>query len=299
LTHGQTDFEGSEQSKGYVYALTSDGSPYVKIGLTTDVPFRRLMSINTDPAYGPLGVWSLLDCRQVKDCRAIETRLHQNFSAARVRDAGTTRELFAISAADAREAFAAIPEADLLGAAPLSKLKLQCDLLRYLHSLLRGSGLENFFAAQGAWTFTLFPGTNRNTRFFTINIGTHEVAFSGQEKSGLIPYHSLVLDLSILNSTAAMEWLRNRPSDVVEARDRYKSALPNGVSIIFDGSLDDATEFLQIDGVRRALLAYWYDYLLDLIDRKKLSFHARFHNYTAVSELFRTMRAERALHLGL
>lgn len=286
----------TQAASGFVYVLASEKSAYLKIGLTTDVPHRRIRAINSDATYGPLGVWSLLDCRQVNDCRKIETLLHMAFAEQRVHKYPKARELFSISHDEARNALSALPHDQLKGIQPVSKLGMNLPVLNYLHTLFRSSGLENFFDSQGRWTFTLFPGTGLGNRYFTLNIGVHEVAFSGGDDRG--EYHSLVLDQSVMSDEKALKWLYRHQADIENAGTRYKRARPNSVSVIVETSTDKMLGFLKMQGVRRSLLAYWYDYLLEMIDRDSRSLHIRSHNYTAVSELFRTMRAARSIEMS-
>lgn len=292
MTKVDPAFGGAEAAKGFVYVLASEKVSCLKIGLTTDVPHRRIQAINSDQTYGPIGSWSLVDCRRVHDCRRVETLLHERFKESRVTDFARARELFAISKEDACNALAELPESELVGARPVSKLKTSPEILRYLHTLFRSSGLENFFGAQGRWTFTLYPSTGSGDRYFTLNIGAHEVAFSGGD--GKYEYHSLVLDEAVLTDIAAISWLSSRGADISAAESRYERARPNSVSFIVRASTSEMDVFLRLPGVRRALLAYWYDYLLEMIENDRRSVYGRHHNYTAVSEIFRTIRL---LHL--
>jgi len=48
----------------------------------------------------------------------------------------------------------------------------------------------------------------------------------------------------------------------------------------------------QLDGVRRALLAYWSEALTGLRERGSLSLYARHHNYNAVAKIVDSLRHE-------
>jgi hypothetical protein len=67
--------------------------------------------------------------------------------------------------------------------------------------------------------------------------------------------------------------------------DSYASALPRSVSVNFKASFDGAMNFLKLDGVRRALIAYWAEALIGLQERGSSSMFARYHNWNAVAEI--------------
>ena len=54
---------------------------------------------------------------------------------------------------------------------------------------------------------------------------------------------------------------------------------------MFKGSFETANEFMCLDGVRRALIAYWNDALIRLKERNALSMFAKNHNWNAIAEL--------------
>lgn len=275
-------------TQGFVYALRSESCPHIKIGMTTTSPFQRIIELNSSGVYMLYGKWTLLDCRKVRNCRAIEMGLHRRLAGQRVTDHGTATELFSISGSEARAALDAIPETEMIGAQPVSKLLRDVDLLVYLQALFRTSGLENFFSAQEAWTFSLFPSTNGGERFFTLNIDNHEVAFSGRRRKESLPFHNLVMDELVEHDLEVRSWMGRHSGEFYDPP--YKNAFPRSVLLNFSAELDAASEFLTTGTVRRALLAYWYDYLLAKTDRGSRSMFARFHNYNAVSEIFKTMR---------
>jgi hypothetical protein len=71
----------------------------------------------------------------------------------------------------------------------------------------------------------------------------------------------------------------------------YASALPRSVSVGFVSSFDDALEFLDLEGVRRALIAYWSENLTGLKERGVGSVFSRYHNWNAVAALRRRIEA--------
>jgi hypothetical protein len=61
--------------------------------------------------------------------------------------------------------------------------------------------------------------------------------------------------------------------------------LPRSVSVIFEGTFEDVNGFLNLDGVRRALIAYWSEALIGLKEENKLSSYARYHDWNAIAEI--------------
>jgi hypothetical protein len=145
------------------------------------------------------------------------------------------------------------------------------------------TGLLNWIDVQGAWTFVLFPSTVGG-RYFTINIGRHEVAFSTFPRGvSHKPIHAIVMDRLIYDFPNVKEWARTRDGGFGD--DRYASGLPRSVSVWFCGDFAEALTFLQLDGVRRALIAYWTEALLGLKERGSLSVFSRHHNWNAVAAI--------------
>ena len=275
-------------SKGWIYALHSDNTPFVKIGLTTTSPAKRIKEINTDKNYGPLGPWSQLDVRQVKDVRTIETTLHRRLAPYLVKSVEGTRELFEISTTDARNALITIPDADLNRATPVNKLNLEPDFISYLLALFRNSGLENFRDLQESWTFSLFPSTGGG-RYFTLNIDRHEVAFTQKKPTtdGKL-LHALTVDEMAANDPQIRDWIHKHGGGFYETS--YPSNWGRSVTIEFAATFDDSLTLFEITSFRRALIAYWYEALLRMQERQTRSLHARFHNYDATSEIFRHLK---------
>ena len=145
------------------------------------------------------------------------------------------------------------------------------------------TGLLNWIDIQGAWTFVLFPNTVGG-RYFTINIGGHEVAYSTLPRDAPNkPVHAIVMDRLIYDFPNVVRWAKAR--DGVFKDDLYSSAFSRSVSIAFYGDFTEALPFLQMDGVRRALIAYWAEALIGLKERGSMSLFARFHNWNAVAEI--------------
>jgi len=270
---------------GWIYALRSDQTPLVKIGLTTTSPFQRIKEINASENYGPFRPWHQIHLKQVKDTRTIETTLHRRLAKHRSSLVANARELFAISPEQAREALELIPDADLAAPTPVNKLRLRSDFISYLTALFQYSGLQNYRHLQESWTFSLFPTTSGG-RFFTLNIDRHEVAFSQpiREEPDFV-FHAIVADQMVTKDRALKDWLKKNYGWI--ERTPYASNWGNSRRVCFECTFDEAVGLFEIPSFRRALIAYWYEALLRMEERQTRSLFARSHNYDATSEVFR------------
>jgi len=77
-------------SEGYVYILSDNTHPYLKIGRTTRIPEQRVKELNTTGMPGKL---ALLDSILVNDCEMAEAEIHRTLAKYRVR---SDREFFDI-----------------------------------------------------------------------------------------------------------------------------------------------------------------------------------------------------------
>jgi hypothetical protein len=161
------------------------------------------------------------------------------------------------------------------------------DVRLYLYKLFQLSGLFGNLDIQGAWTLSLLPKT-KGGRWFTLNIGSHEVAFSTRKPNNDKFTHYLVLDRLILDYPDTIIWIGLRDGAVEEAH--YASA-ERAVIINFEGDFANAEKIFNLPGVRRALIAYWSEALADLRERQASSVFARYHSYDAVSALLEYKRA--------
>ena len=91
-------------------------------------------------------------------------------------------------------------------------------------------------------------------------------------------------------------WLRARGGRTHEPS--YASAKEGAIVLSWTGPLDDAVGVLDQPGMRRALVAYWYDMLLPMRDQGRRSLHARRHDHNVVSQLFAHIRDQRRMALG-
>ena len=170
-------------AEGFVYILSSANSPFVKIGGTEFPPAFRLRSLNSGSAYEDHGPWLASDFRHVTDWRAVERILHSRNEDRRVTTVAGTRELFDLPVSDARNHLEQIDPAYLVGKDEVDRLFHDRALALYLERIFRFAALETWLDTQGSWTLKLFPKTGRG-RYFTINIGRHEVAFATLPRDG-------------------------------------------------------------------------------------------------------------------
>lgn len=156
------------------------------------------------------------------------------------------------------------------------------EFVNYLVSLFKFTGIMNWLDIQGAWTFVLFPSTNGG-RYYTLNIGPHEVAFSTLARKNQKSVHMLLMDRLIFDFSEVLEWVCENNGQITE--DCYATALPRSTSIMFEGTFEKVNEFMNIDGVRRALIAYWNEALIRLKERNSQSIFAKHHNWNAIAEI--------------
>jgi hypothetical protein len=283
------------QHPGYVYVLVSPRSEYIKIGGTDHPPMKRLRQINITEPYRSLGPWTLFDFRQVTEWRKVEHHLHYAFRSRLVADIEGQKELFSLQPQQAKRKLEALDPGLLVKKPVVDRMFQDTELSTYLLRLFASTGLMNWLDVQGAWTFALFPGTGRG-RYFTINIGPHEVAYTSLARGWPTPTHAIVMDRLIYDFPVVKRWVANHEGNFRD--DAYSSALPRSVSVCFGGSFQDATTFLSLDGVRRALIAYWSEGLIGLKERQVASVFARYHNWNAVAEIRARMIQEQVKAAG-
>ncbi len=281
----------ADDLSGHVYVLTSPNTEFIKIGGTNFPPMKRLREINGYDPYRALGPWHLVDFRQVSDWRKVEAHLHYAFRSSLVTEITGQRELFSLKSHVVSASLASLDPEFVIKRPVVDRMFQDAEFSAFVIRIFAFTGLLNWLDIQGAWTFVLFPATGGG-RYFTINIGRHEVAFSTlpRRETGL-PIHSIVLDRLIYDFSDVIDWLNAHDGGCQD--DVYASALARSVSVYFSASFDDAARFLQLVGVRRALIAYWAEALTGLRERGALSFFARYHNWNAVAEI--NMRSNTSL----
>ena len=97
----------------------------------------------------------------------------------------------------------------------------------------------------------------------------------------------ILVDRLILDFPNVVYWIKQHKGKFLE--NDYKTSLPRAISLYFKGDFQDTLEFLQLPGVRRALIAYWHEALFELKDLNKKSSYARFHNYNATIKLYQSI----------
>ncbi len=277
-------------AEGFVYVLVSANSEYVKIGRTEKTPFHRVREINFSDNYADSGPWDISDFRQVRDCGLVEAQLHRQFNDQRARIGTSADELFAVAPVEARRALEGIDQAMLIGADTVDRMTGDRNFSMYVKKLFSFTGMPAWLNIQGAWVFTLYPSTVGG-RFFTLNIGRHEVAYStlpkGQPRA---PEHMIVVDELINDFPGIGRWVEERQGFIEMSP--YASALPRAAALHFRCAFPEAEKVFALDGVRRALIAYWSEALIGLRERGSLSLFARFHNYNAVARITEAIRRE-------
>ncbi|WP_092180647.1 GIY-YIG nuclease family protein [Bradyrhizobium sp. cf659] len=279
--------------QGFVYILISPNSDFIKIGRTERPIGERLRGINGGEAYAPHGPWELSDFVHVTDCAIVEMAAHRHFRDRNVKVEGT-QELFSVPAREAREHLRSISGPLRVDHIRTDQLFGNPDVRLFLFRLFQLSGLYGNLDIQGAWTLSVLPQTNGG-RWFTLNIGPHEVAFSTRTQVDGKFSHYLVLDRLILEYPKTIMWLGQCGGDVLDAD--YKAA-ERAVSVSFDEDFPTAERFFAREGVRRAMVAYWADALADLRERNAKSVYARYHSYDAVSQLLEYKRARDNVVVG-
>lgn len=272
--------------RGIVYVLISPNSDYIKIGRTERPMIERLRGINGGEAYQPHGPWDLFDFADVTDCVEVESAMHRHFRDRNVEVAGT-RELFSVAPHEAMARLRSMSEPLRFDAERTDELFRHPDVRSFLFRLFQLSGLYGNLDIQGAWTLSVLPKTNGG-RWFTLNIGPHEVAFSTRTPIPNDKFaHYLVLDRLILEYPETVMWLGRHGGVVQEAE--YKGA-ERALIVSFEEDFVKANSFCKLKGVRRAMVAYWADALADLRERNALSVYARYHSADAVSQLLKHKR---------
>ncbi len=272
-----------KKQDGYVYVLTSPKSEFIKIGGTDFPPLKRIREINTSSPYKELGPWTLSDFRQVIDWRKVETHLHYTFRSTQVTEVIGANELFRTASQLVAVKLNELDPVLIVKKPKIDRMFQDEEFATFIKRVFEFTGLLNWLDIQGAWVFVLFPSTSGG-RYFTINIGTHEVAYSTlpMAHNGL-PRHVIVMDRLIYDFPDVHKWLKNREGLFYE--DVYKTALSRAVCVRFSATFEDALRFFQLDGVRRALIAYWHEALIGLKERGSGSMFSKHHNWNAIAEI--------------
>ncbi|MDR1185232.1 MAG: GIY-YIG nuclease family protein [Coriobacteriales bacterium] len=280
------DKSSAPKRRGFVYILTSLNTGLIKIGGTEYLPAKRIKEINATNPYRSLGPWTSYDFRQVEDWRKIERHLHYAFKDFQATDVEGQRELFKISPYEASLQLQGLDPAEQIGRPKVDRLFNDRDFAEYLQRLFVCAGLLNWLDIQGFWTLSLFPATSGG-RYFTLSVGSHEVAFSPYADDNR-QTHMIFVDKLLLDYSETVDWIARHDGGFCE--ENYVTADEHSVSVYFAGDFKEALDFLELPGVRRAIIAYWTERLVIAAERGSSSMFARFHNYNAVAELRRRIR---------
>ena len=162
-------------AQGFVYILVSPNSNFIKIGGTERPISERLRGINGTEPYADHGPWHISDFLHVTDWRLVEGGLHRHFQERNVRDVPGAHELFSVPPYEARIRLRETDDVLRIDHEKTEQLFTNRDVRLYLYRLFQLSGLFGNLDIQGAWTLSLLPKT-KGGRWFTLNIGPHEVA---------------------------------------------------------------------------------------------------------------------------
>ena len=289
IIHKDNKVKTSLSDSGYVYILSSPSCDCIKIGGTDFPPLKRIREINNKEPYMSLGPWSLCDFRQVNDWRDVENNLHYTFRSKLDTKIEKQKELFHLSIFEASKKLNEIDPEKIVGKPKVDRLFQDELFLEYLKSLFKFTGLLNWINIQGIWTFALFPLTNGG-RYFTINIGPHEVAFSTLEKGNEKQINMILVDKLILDFKKVSLWIKKHNGTIEESL--YKTALPRSVSITYDGGFQESIELFELEGIRRALIAYWNESIYSLKENNSVSTYARYHNWNAIALIKKSLEDE-------
>ena len=276
-----------QSKQGYVYILQSPNCDCIKIGGTDYPPLKRIKEINSTEPYKSLGTWTLADFRQVLDWRTVEHNLHYRFRSSLNTETKNQKELFHLSVAEASKALNELDESQILYKPKIDRMFQDEAFLSYIVQLFKFTGLVHWIEQQGIWTFALFPSSNGG-RYFTLNIGSHEVAFSTLGKKDSPQQNMLVLDSLILDFSSVKKLVKNHNGNIHKTQ--YTNALSHSVSLSFYGFFDEVLELFRLDGVRRALIAYWYEMIIKKSEEDKLSPYEQYHNYNAVAQIMEKIK---------
>jgi hypothetical protein len=173
----------------------------------------------------------------------IESALHRHFRDRNVQVEGT-RELFSVAPREARERLRSISGPLRVDAERTDRLFHNPHFSLFLFRLFQLSGLYGNLDIQGSWTLSVLPQTNGG-RWFTLNIGPHEVAFSTRTPIEEKFSHYIVLDRLILEYPETIMWLGRHGGDVREAD--YKTA-ERALTVRFDDDFAKAERFYALKG---------------------------------------------------
>jgi hypothetical protein len=127
-----------------------------------------------------------------------------------------SKELFQVMPQIARARLEKLGPGQILNKPKIDRMFQDEEFAEFLSRLFSFTGILNWIDIQGAWTFTLFPSTSGG-RYYTLNIGRHEVAFATLPALNLASergYHSIVMDLLIRDFPDVRKWVETHNGDL-------------------------------------------------------------------------------------
>lgn len=183
------------------------------------------------------------DFRQVSDWRLVEYNLHYQFRSFLNKEIPHQKELFNIAWQTVSESLNQLDESLIVRKPKIDRMFQDNEFRGYLLDLFEWAGLRHWLDYQGAWSLALFPATNGG-RYFTLNIGRHEVAYSTLPKKNKSSIHMILLDGLIFAYEEVQSFLKKHHGDFYETP--YSSAMERSVCAIFEGDFNVASEFLGL-----------------------------------------------------
>ncbi|MBM0529714.1 GIY-YIG nuclease family protein, partial [Klebsiella pneumoniae] len=224
--------------------------------------------------------------RSVPDWHNVETWLHYLFRDSRVRTIANQKELFNVTPELAAHHLASLDQQPLTTKPKIDRLFHHQGLRDYLVKLFAIAGCEKWRHKEGVWVFSLFPGAHSGwSRYFTLSIHSHEVAFSTRSRDCQI--HMLLADELIMDYPDIVQWVTDHKGGF--EKPIYKTALSHAQQIWFEGEFEVGLQLLSFPEVQQAVATYWdraltkYDY----------SLQAKYHNRIAVEEIFKQLQVQR------
>lgn len=99
------------------------------------------------------------------------------------------------------------------------------------------------------------------------------------------------MDRMVHDFKEVSSWVRKRNGSFED--DIYATGLYRSTLVLFEGDFDVALEFLSLNGIRRAIIAYWTEALIKLQEKGTVSTYSKNHNWNAVAELKKRITSKR------
>lgn len=175
--------------------------------------------------YKTLEPWSLHDFRQVPDWRKVETSLHYEFRSKQCRSIKGQKELFELAPQLAVRRLSEVDPLLIVKKPKVDRMFQDEEFSGYILSLFKFTGLTNWLDIQGSWTLSLFPSTG-GERYFTLNIGLHEVAYSTLIKRDQPSTHMILMDSLIRDFNSVKKWVKQRQGEMTSIKALFPELHP-------------------------------------------------------------------------